>query len=253
MSLLPLDLHAHIVPGISAQQLDDLDSVVLAVTRSTSEYMSITERSHPLTMWGIGCHPGLVRVQNSYSEELFREMVEQTPVIGEVGLDGSSRVPIQKQREVFKNILRIAADSPRIVTIHSYQATALVLEELESNPIVSPILHWWLGTPEETDRALELGCYFSVNFAQASKGSLPAVPNDRILTETDHPFGDRWSSQPRRPGNVLSAEKYVARRFGGSVPELRERVWENFSRLVELTGTAHLLGLRIKALLANRP
>lgn len=97
----------------------------------------------------------------------------------------------------------MTAETPRVLSLHSYRATAHVIRELREFRPDAAILHWWLGSSEETEAAVEAGAYFSVNPSQAKKWkSLRLVPLDRLLLETDHPFGDRSESQPRRPGNL---------------------------------------------------
>ena len=62
-TLPPLDLHAHIDPTIAPNDLDDLRAVVFAVTRSLDEAQQALERTDSTTVWGVGCHPGLVASQ----------------------------------------------------------------------------------------------------------------------------------------------------------------------------------------------
>src|SRR5690606_25346037 len=79
-----------------------------------------------------------------------------------------------------------------------------------------------------------LGAYFSVNAAQATRWSaLRLVPSDRLLTETDHPFGDRRESQPQRPGNVQRAEHRIGQLLNRQPAEVRSMTWRNLRTLVE--------------------
>lgn len=87
----------------------------------------------------------------------------------------------------------------------SARATGLVVRQLHEFRPDAAILHWWLGSPEETEAAVEAGAYFSVNASQArSWESLRLVPLDRLLLETDHPFGDR-SEAPRSAPRLTSS------------------------------------------------
>ena len=87
-----------------------------------------------------------------------------------------------------------------------------------------------------------MGCFFSVNMSAARHGEvMSAVPLDRVLTETDHPFGDRRSKGPRRPGSVADVESALARTYRISAPDLRLQVWRNLRRLTTETGTSRLL------------
>lgn len=95
------------------------------------------------------------------------------------------------------------------------------------------------GDTPRTQRAVELGCYFSLNAAMFRRpGSLRQIPLERVLSETDHPFGDRSAPQPRRPGGVLPEECAIARLHGLRQEDVRRLMWANLSRLVA-TQVAH--------------
>ena len=57
--LPPLDLHAHVDVGVGARDLEGLGAVVFAATRSLDESAAALTRSDAVTVWGIGCHPGV--------------------------------------------------------------------------------------------------------------------------------------------------------------------------------------------------
>jgi TatD DNase family protein len=78
---------------------------------------------------------------------------------------------------VFTEILRAVQRVPRPLSIHSTGATKAVLDLLEANPTSTPILHWWRGTSQETARALQLGCFFSLNGHEAtSPKAIDVIP-----------------------------------------------------------------------------
>jgi TatD DNase family protein len=248
---LPLDAHAHIAPQIRAVQLRELGACVFAVTRSLEEFEKVAERADPETAWGVGCHPGVPVAQRAFSSERFFGLLERTAVVGEVGLDGTSPVPMSRQREVLRAILAAVARIPRILSIHSYQATHEVLGELERQPVPGVILHWWLGKSDETRRALQLGCSFSVNASSVRKSAvMEDVPLDRVLTETDHPFGDRYGGSTRRPGAVSTVEMALARRYSVSHEEIRTQVWRNLGRQASDVGCSDLLPRSIRSTIA---
>ena len=83
-ALSPVDLHAHIDTGIEAAELSALQAIVFAVTRSLDEAEQALKRSDGTTIWGVGCHPGLVGVQKAFNAERFQALVETTPYVGEL-------------------------------------------------------------------------------------------------------------------------------------------------------------------------
>ncbi len=248
--LPPLDLHAHVDTGIEAAELTALQAVLFAVTRSLDEAEQALKRSDRTTIWGVGCHPGLLRVQTAFDAERFQALAEATPYVGELGLDGASRVPMEIQRHTLAGALGALQQSPRITSLHSYKATSEILGLIAEFPQPGLILHWWLGTENETARAVELGCYFSVNRSSVRRRDLLArIPLDRLLPETDHPFGDKGRG-PRRPGQIRQVEAALADAHGLSTEEIRTRTWQTLAAIVQETRTSRLLPQRVRSRLA---
>lgn len=236
-----LDLHAHVDPNIDPRELSRL-GVVFAATRSLDEADTATKRDDDHTIWGVGCHPGLVGAHKGFDIERFASLITRTAFVSEIGLDGKSRVPLATQQATLDSILAILQQAPRIASLHSYGATDHVIAALERRPIKGAILHWWLGDAGETRRAVEMGCFFSVNASCVRRTDLlNLIPLDSLLTETDHPFGDRRSGAAARPGLVTTIEEALARQHGTAAAAIRATMWANLARLVSETGCAQLL------------
>jgi TatD DNase family protein len=239
--MVPLDTHAHIEPDIAPAELDALRACIVAVTRTRADFEIARQRADKSVVWAAGCHPGLTREINAFSGDVFRDAISATPVIGEIGLDGAARTPMDRQLEVLRQILHIASETPRILSIHSYRATRVVLAQLRDFSPRGAVLHWWLGTETETMEAIDLGAYFSVNASQTGRWeALAIVPPDRLMFETDHPFGDRRESGTRRPGHLGSAETALSSRLGMSGDDVRRLAWRNFATLVDDLGMADM-------------
>ncbi|MFE6548287.1 TatD family hydrolase [Streptomyces sp. NPDC057746] len=252
--LPPIDMHTHIDPDISPSDLLELGSLIFAATRSLDEAERALERSDPWTIWGVGCHPGLVGVQRAFDAARFAELIARTPYVSEVGLDGKSRVPLDTQRATLDAVLAALQYNPRLTSIHSFAAIDVTLECLTDRPIHGAVLHWWLGNEAQTERAVELGCYFSVNASMLRKPELLAsLPFDRVLPETDHPFGDRSSGQGRRPGKVDDVERALARIHQLAPEGVRKETWRNFAQLVRSTKCGALLPRSVRIGLAAAP
>jgi TatD DNase family protein len=240
--LTPLDMHAHIKPDIAPSELHHLGACVVAMTRSLTEYVQVEQRDDASVAWGVGCHPKLAKAVRSFSRDAFQAALPAAPVVGEVGLDGSAKVPLDAQQDVFDSVISTLTVMPRIVSIHSYRATRHVLDTIERHQPKGVVLHWWLGTDEETRRAVDLGAYFSVNASQIGRwAQLGVVPTNRLLTETDHPFGDRREAAPQRPGNITLLERRLGESIGLRPAGVRRLVWRNFSQLAADTGVQDML------------
>ena len=236
-----LDTHAHIDKEIHPRELSSL-GVIFAATRSLDEADFATKRNDEHTVWGVGCHPCLVGSQRNFESRRFADLMMRTAFISEIGLDGKSRVSMATQQSTLDAILALLEESPRVTSLHSYQATEAILHAVERHPIKGAILHWWLGDERQTHRAIDLGCYFSFNASSVCRTDLlELIPLDRLLTETDHPFGDRCCGKNARPGFVANVEEALARQHGISALALRATVWANLARIVSQTGCAQFL------------
>lgn len=251
MRALPsIDMHAHIDAAIDPSELTALDALVFAACRTLDEAEIAFARTDAFTVWGTGCHPGLVGAQKAFNVERFREQVLRTPYVAELGLDGKSRVPIDMQKRTLRSAFDVLTEHPRITSLHSYAATEELIDLLEQYKLQGVVLHWWLGNEELTARAIELGCYFSLNSSSIRNGELlRPLPLDRLLPETDHPFGNRTGAKPRRPGQVSDIEARIASSFKLAVEEVRAIMWRNLAEIVRSTRVGGLMPDRVRVLL----
>jgi TatD DNase family protein len=242
-SALPaIDAHAHVEPTVSAQDLASLGCAVVAVTRESAEWGPVRRRTDGMTIWGIGCHPGHQSEIDSFDQLRFAEAIEGMPLVGEIGLDFRGGRPRGPQQKVFREILEVTRDSPRILSIHSVNAAGAVLDALEEAPQSAAILHWWRGTERQTSRALDLNCYFSVNGAEVRNPKiLMSLPPDRVLTETDFPFTEKADLKANRPGAVSTTETALAKAWNVDRIGVRSRIWANLRDLAMRSSCADLL------------
>ena len=250
--LPPLDLHAHIDPAIAPREIKALDAVVFGVTRSLDEAEEALARDDENAIWGVGSHPGLARSHASFTAERFARLIESTCFVGELGLDGN-KSRTDRQLSTLRAALEVLTDRPRITSLHSAGATSLIEDEQQVTPISGAILQWWLGDVANTVRAVELGCYFSLNQAGVNRADLLArIPLERLLTETDHPFGDK-RSKPQRPGNVVAVESAIAQHHELTRDAVRRQMWMNLATLVSMAKCGSLVPRAIRTYLASVP
>ena len=97
------------------------------------------------------------------------------------------------------------------------------------------VLHWFTGSKAEARRAVELGCYFSVNgemFKNDRAGAMVAtLPMDRILTESDGPF-TQVLGRPTRPVDVFVSSNSLRVPVGSILTWLPPRFAANLGRLL---------------------
>lgn len=249
----PLDMHAHVDLSIEPRDLLALRAVVFASNRSLIESETALDRQAGdlLTIWGLGVHPGVKNALEEFKLDTFKTLLSRTAYVGEVGLDGKVKSRLNLQSEILTSILNELKNTPRITSLHSYAATNELLELLKETPITGAVLHWWLGDESATRKAVDLGAYFSINAANLKNiDVLTQIPPERLLTETDHPDGDKWSTQPRQPGNITKVEATLAQHLGTSPTQFRQTCWTNLRTLVDSTETSTLLPERVRAMLS---
>lgn len=250
--LPPLDVHAHVNPNIDELDLHSLNAAVFAVSRSLDEAASAVERTDRITVWGVGCHPGLAEAEERFSADRFSSLLDRSALAGELGLDGKSAVPLAKQQQVLRGALKVLQGKPRLVSLHSFRATEELITELETTSPGGVVLHWWLGNAEQTKRAIRLGACFSVNSSSVRRRDiLQHLPLDRVLTETDHPYGNHHGrGRAHKPGAVGDVEAALAEHYATAPGEIRTAVWRNMGRLVAETRCSRLLPRSIRSYLA---
>jgi TatD DNase family protein len=201
-----------------------------------------------MVLWGVGCHPTDSSAQAHFNVKVFENLLTRTGLVGEIGLDKKSEVPFESQVKVFRAILEVVADHPRIVSIHSNHATAEVLDELQKRPISVPVLHWWNGSNSRTKVAVELGCYFSLNSRIAGYSRFAAsVPIDRIFTETDQGYDEPPSAIP---GRIEDTERLISDKYDLEREGVRRVIWKNFGAVVTETGIKSLVSAKLVDLAA---
>ncbi|MBA4023871.1 MAG: TatD family deoxyribonuclease [Gordonia sp.] len=246
--LPPLDAHAHIAADVTATQISRLKpAVVFAMTRSVKEALYTLRPNAASTetlVWGLGSHPGVAQTVAQFDSEILERAVSQFALIGEVGLD--RRGDQTAQKAMFQSVLRAASSQPVLLSVHSTGRRTAVLDEIERAPHPGVILHWFNGTAVEIARAVDLGCYFSVNAAM-SPATLEQIPVDRILTETDFPASLKRTGASQ-PGDVARIEAVLAEQHGH---DLRARVWANLARVCSHSGAEKRMPMAIRALLQS--
>lgn len=188
----------------------------------------------------LGLHPQLV-AEREAEIALWDDYLSETRYVGEVGLDAGPRYykSMEAQQRVFQHILRRCAGAgDKIITVHSVRAVRAVLEHVEAflpRSRGKVVMHWFTGTKSEARRAMELGCYFSINAAMlASERHLTmvqAIPLDRLLTETDGPF-TRTEDRPSKPSDVASVVEELGRLHRLPAAHVAKIVRDNLRNLV---------------------
>lgn len=224
-----MDLHTHL--DLYPNALSLLDEVncrnhfTLSVTTSPRAWLSTSKMFAGRNKIGValGLHPEIVERKRG-EIGLLLDLIGKAKFIGEVGLDGSPQhsQTYALQRNVFESVLkRSAAVGGRVLSVHSRRAVSEVLRLLDENQGAGRIvLHWFTGSGAELLRAINLGCYFSVNLLMATskKGAeiIARIPKNRLLPESDGPFAC-WQGKPLSPFSSDETASAIARIWGTDV------------------------------------
>jgi len=238
-----IDFHAHLDlypdPSSVIQRCTELGIYVLSVTTTPTawERTSALASGLPRIRTALGLHPQLAQ-QRKHELALFRELIDKTQYIGEVGLDGGPDCkPFwNDQLDVFHEVLEHCSRSGgKILTIHSRRAASEVLMCLRAYPSAGiPILHWFTGSHKELSDAIDFGCWFSIGPAMLSSAKsreqIAMTPHDRVLTESDGPF-TQHEGHSLYPWDANRALDGLASIWSKSTSEVKIELHQNLKRL----------------------
>ncbi|MBK5188711.1 MAG: TatD family hydrolase, partial [Gemmatimonadaceae bacterium] len=198
---------------------------------------------YPLLRWTAGLHP---QDAASFDAEALLPALEAlldtgAVAVGECGLDYHyESAPRAKQHESFSAQLSLAAARSLPVIVHTREAeadTAMMIDLAARDGVVG-VLHCYTGSLALAERALGYGWYVSfsgiITFRNwTNLDLLRAIPDDRVLVESDAPY---LAPVPRRgkrnePALVVHTIEKLAEVRGVSPESLAERTGENARRL----------------------
>ena len=228
-----VDSHAHLTTPRFAHDLPDIrararDAGVRAILTAASNFLdsrravALAEKEE-MVYAAVGVHPNealaLPVDWASQIEKLTRS--EKVVAIGETGLDYyRASVPHEVQKKYFGEHIALALEVKKPLVVHSRNATAdaLRLIEEEGRGEARGVLHCFASGEEEAEKALELGLFLSfggpLTYPKSRKGRriFAALPERRILLETDSPYLPPQSARGRRtePAHVAAVAAKAA-------------------------------------------
>lgn len=237
-----IDLHCHLDlyddPDRVAKEAVRRNTFVFSVTTTPSAFLGTAALApaDSCICTGLGLHPELA-ADREHELELFESLLPRTKYVGEVGLDASRqhRSSLDRQAGILMDILLMCARyGGRTISLHSRNASSLILDLLDAEPMAGlPILHWFLGTEKEISRAAEMGCLFSIgtSMLMSERGRRAArfMPRDLIVPETDGPFG-AVSGRTAYPWDALDVATALSDIWQEDVADVRQQLLCNFEQ-----------------------
>jgi len=187
----------------------------------------------------LGLHPEIA-AGREHELRLFEELLPQTRYVGEVGLDGSRphRDTLDRQGGILTEILAMSAKAGgKIISLHSRGAATAVLDVISTEPRAGVcVLHWFNGSSRQVQRASEMECWFSVGYnmltSERGRDAVAAMPRNRIVPETDGPFGFR-GDRPVWPWEAVDVVPMLAALWRESPDDAAAQLSRNFRALVD--------------------
>jgi TatD DNase family protein len=166
--------------------------------------------------------------------------------IGETGLDYYyAHSPREAQKAAFERFIDLArrVNKPVVCHIRDAHEDARAILVAGKAMELGVVIHCFTGTPDDARAYAELGCYVSFSgiitykTAQPIRDSVPLVPRDRILIETDCPYLAPIPKRGKRnePAFVVHTAEVVASCAGMSYEDLAAQTVENTCRVFGLT------------------
>lgn len=245
-----IDFHCHLdlykEPAPVVRRASQQGVYVLSVTTTPKAWPGTRRLAagHQRIQTALGLHPQVAH-DRANELSLFDTLLPEARYVGEIGLDGSREhlpfMPVQQRilRHILKSVTRAGG---RIMTLHSRRAATQVLDELRSHGDAgTPVLHWFSGDADELATAIDMKCWFSVGPAmlksKAGRERASVMPRDRILTETDGPFGE-IGGKPLEPIHVGQALSALGALWGQPHEQVSAQISENLKRLLKTSGQA---------------
>jgi TatD DNase family protein len=230
-----IDAHAHL------NEIKDIDSAIhralgagveriVAVgmeAASNRETLALSERFPGIIFPAIGYHPWSITPEGVEENVSFiRDHLAACVALGEVGLDYKAKVKKNLQREVFSQVLKIAAEHNKPVIIHNRFSHERAYRMLLEADIQKAVFHWYNGPLDLLSRLVADGYYVSatpaLSYSPPHQEAIREAPLDRILTETDAPV--EYQGNISEPADLLITLQELAR--------LKNLDWETVARRI---------------------
>lgn len=203
--------------------------------------------SHDFIYASIGTHPENANEEYVSAKQLvdFCSQHKKIIGIGETGLDYFHSTEFkEKQIELFRQHILAALETNKPIIVHSRNADEDTLRLLTkpAKEGLKILMHCFTGGAEFAKQLLDIGAYISfsgiVTFKNASSivESMMAVPNDKLLIETDAPFlaPVPMRGKQNQPAFLKHTAEFIARTKGITTNEVANITSQNFCKLFNI-------------------
>jgi len=172
----------------------------------------------------IGIHPWHSNIPTADLEPKFAPHFERMVALGEIGLDRTVDIPIEKQQEVFKAQLDIAQKHQLPVVIHCVKAYSDILTTISRYRGLTYIFHGFYANEIILNDLLKYKSYFSMGQRELQRKNgttlIRQIPLNRLFLETDD-----------SNGNIEEVYNATSKATDIDLLELRELIYSNYTHL----------------------
>lgn len=246
-----IDTHAHLdeIENLDIALTDAKKTGVIAIIAVGSDLSSnvktleIAARYPGFVYSALGWHPWNIKeAEIDTTLEFMREHLAEAVAIGEIGLDYHKRVLAiagkDLQKRVFREILKIAGDSSKLILIHTRYAWRDALDLVIEAGVQKAVFHWFTGPTSVLRDIIDRGYYISatpaIEYHEEHRRAVKEAPLEQLLLETDSPvtYGrGREGEFTALPEDVARSLKGAEALKGISEAEIAEATTENARKL----------------------
>ncbi|WP_109125938.1 TatD family hydrolase [Dyella sp. C11] len=160
--------------------------------------------------------------------------------VGEIGLDYFlPELDVERQRDYFKQQLRVARDFDLPVIVHARRAVDEVTSTMRRIGGLRGVVHSFSGSLQQAERLWELGFHLGLGGpvtherAQRLRHIVATMPVERLLLETDAPDqpGACHRGERNEPANIVEVLNVIAELRGESPESLAAATTRNAREL----------------------
>lgn len=200
-------------------------------------------RNHPAVYPMIGIHPWHATANFDEQIDALEQLLCQTPVagIGETGLDFRPQFANRAEQEAgLIAHLDLARRLNRPIAVHCVHAWGKMMELLRSHSAPRILLHAYSGHAELVGELVERNGWFSFGAsvlnprATRARAAVIAVPQERLLLETDAPdMPPPGTPPPNEPARLPAVLACVASLREEKPQPLAAALWRNANSFAE--------------------
>lgn len=210
--------------------------------REYDEVVAIAER-FPDVFGTVGVHPHEAETGVAAAEIVARTRHPRIVGIGETGLDYYyDNAPREAQKASFAEHIRAAQETGLPLVVHSRDAeedSAAMLAAAIADKPFSAVIHCFTGSRAFMETMVGLGFFISISgivtfkSARELQETAKAIPEDRLLIETDAPFlaPVPHRGKPCEPAHVADTARFVAELRGVTLADIAAITTRNFFAL----------------------